>query len=166
MQRQIQDLLEHFESLQKKIVDPELVMDQSRYKEVAKEFKRVEPIVELYRELESCQVGLADTQEILEDDQTDEEMLEMAQLESDELQQKIADLEQKLEIKLLPKDPLDERNIIVELRAGAGGDEAALFVADLYRMYARFAEKCGWRHEILTSNETGVGGFKELSFRS
>ena len=80
MQRQIEDLLEHFESLQRKIVDPELVMDQSRYKEVAKEFKRVEPIVELYRELESCQVGLNDTQEILDDDETDEEMLEMASL--------------------------------------------------------------------------------------
>ena len=140
MQRQIEDLLEHFDSLQRKIVDPELVMDQSRYKEVAKEFKRVEPIVEIYRELESCQVGLKDTQEILDDDETDEEMLEMAELEAQELQYKIEHLEQKLEIMLLPKDPLDERNIIVELRAGAGGDEAGLFVADLYRMYARYAE--------------------------
>ena len=164
MQRQIQDLLEHFDSLQQKIVDPDLVMDQTRYKEVAKEFKRVEPIVELYRELESCQIGLNDTREILEDDETDDEMLEMAELEAEELQQKIEVLEQKLEIMLLPKDPLDERNIIVELRAGAGGDEAGLFVADLYRMYSRFAEKCGWKHEILTSSETGVGGFKELSF--
>ena len=80
MQRQIQDLLEHFDSLQQKIVDPELVMDQTRYKEVAKEFKRVEPIVELYRELESCQIGLNDTREILEDDETDDEMLKWRSL--------------------------------------------------------------------------------------
>lgn len=164
MKRQIQDLLKHFESLKQKVVDPDLVMNQERYKEVAREFKRVEPIVELYRKIEACRKGYEDAQEILEADHEDQEMLELAQMESDELYLKIQTLEQELEIRLLPKDPLDERNIIVELRAGAGGDEAGLFVSDLYRMYSRYAEKCGWKHEILTSHETGVGGFKELSF--
>lgn len=164
MKRQIQDLLNHFESLQQKIVDPDLVMDQQRYKEVAREFKRVEPIVDLFKKLEACRKGYSDALEILEDASDDEDMLELAEIESEELRLKILQLEQDLEIMLLPKDPLDERNIIVELRAGAGGDEAGLFVADLYRMYSRYAEKCGWKHEILTSSDTGVGGFKELSF--
>lgn len=164
MEKQIQDLLDHYEQIKTMMSDPEVVTDQSRYREIAREFKRCEPIVKTYHSLEKTRTGLQDAREILEDPDADSEMVELAQMEKEELEPQLEQLEKDLELLLLPPDPLDDKNIIMELRAGAGGDEAGLFVADLFRMYSRYADKVGWKTETLSTSETGVGGFKELSF--
>lgn len=121
------------------------------------------PIVEAYNEYKQCKQNIEDSLMMLEEE-SDEEMRELAKEELNESKARVEELEQELKILLLPKDPNDDKNVIVEIRAGAGGDEAALFAADLYRMYCKFAESNHWKVDTMNSNENGIGGFKEIVF--
>lgn len=145
------------------MADPAVVADYSQLKVYAQERAELEPIVEAYRALKSVDADLAETRALLEEE-TQPEMRELAQEEIDRLEARREALQQELRRLLLPKDPRDERNVIVEIRAGEGGEEAALFAADLFRMYARYAENHGWDVELLSANQTGIGGFKEVIF--
>jgi peptide chain release factor 1 len=143
-------------------VDPELLNNQSRYIEVAKEHRRFGPIIEKSKEYISVQEQIDDDNEILAGN--DPELKGIAQAEIVELEETLSELEKGLKVLLLPHDPTDNKNTIIEVRAGTGGDEAALFAADIYRMYSRFAERNGWKYEVMESNAIGIGGFKEVIF--
>lgn len=151
----------HHKELEQLISDPELLKDKKRYKETMQEFSHVSETVECYRNYQKAQQEYQGALELVEAE-SDGEMKELAQEEADSLKETLADLEKKLKVLLVPRDPLDGKNIIMEVRAGTGGDEAALFAADLFRMYSRYAEVQGWKVEILSANETGIGGFKEI----
>jgi peptide chain release factor 1 len=142
--------------------NPDVANDYSRYAELARQENEMQPVVAAYREWLRTRKELADAQAMAEGD--DPDLAEMARAEVDPLQKKIETLEQQLKEMLIPKDPHDERDVIVEIRAGAGGDEAGLFAADLYRMYTRYAEDHHWKVEVVYENETGIGGFKEVTF--
>jgi peptide chain release factor 1 len=156
--------LEHVElrymDLEKQLSDPDIVSHQKKYVQVSKEHADLGKVVNVFRELKSAILQIEDNTELLEDD--DPEMREMAQIEIAELKQRQETLTSDIKILLLPKDPLDEKNILLEIRAGTGGEEAALFAADLFRMYTRFAEIHKWTIKILNMNETGIGGMKEV----
>lgn len=154
---------EKYESLGHKISDPEVISDQKLWMKLSKEYAEITSIVEKYRAYKNVLTGIEESKEIIQEG-GDPEFVEMAKMELSELQDQVGILEEELKILLLPKDPNDDNNIIVELRAGAGGDEAGLFAAELMRMYIRYAEGRGWKVEMLDSNETGVGGIKEASF--
>ncbi len=149
-----------FAELSEKLSDPELVTDREKYAQIAREHAELEKIVEAYREYKRVLKEISENKELLEDG--DEEIRELAREELKRLQERAEALEKEIPLLLLPKDPNDEKNIILEIRAGAGGEEAALFAADLLRMYARYAERKGWKIQILSANETGLGGFKEV----
>lgn len=153
-----------YNDLSQKIADPEIINDQNQWKKLVIEHADLEEIVTKYRQYKEAQTGLEGADEILRDRDSDEELKEMAKMEISELEEEIANLEEELKVLLLPKDPNDDKNVIVEIRAGAGGDEAGLFAADLFRMYTRYAENMGWRTELLSGNDTGIGGFKEVIF--
>jgi len=154
------DQLEHkFERLTAQLSDPDVIADSARFTKTAKERAQLEPIVETYREFKRVQAELRGNEELL--GEKDEEMRAMAKEELARLRPLLAELQSKLEILLLPKDPNDERNVILEVRAGAGGDEAGLFGAELLRMYLRFAERRGWKAEIADISDGGAGGIKE-----
>lgn len=157
-------VFEHrYEELTMKLYDPQTAGDRELYASLMKEHKEIEPIVETYRAYRHCEADLAGAKELLEEaDQR--ELREMAQEEIKEKSETLSQLEEQLKILLLPKDPNDEKNVIVEIRGGAGGEEAALFAYNLYRMYTSYAEKKGWKTEIVSLNETELGGFKEVSF--
>ena len=146
MNERLESLLRRYGELSALIQDPELVKDQRRYRDLMKEYSQL------------------DDAKALAQNEKDPEMREMAREESRNLELQFADAEDRLKFLLIPRDPLDEKNIIMEIRAGTGGEEAALFAADLYRMYSRFAETRGWKFEIMNSNETELGGFKEIVF--
>ena len=150
-----------YKELTMKVSDPEIIADQSRWQKYAKELGETEPIVKKYEEYKKVKENIAENKEILGDNSFDDELKELAKMELSELEPQIAPLEAELKILLLPKDPNDEKNVILEVRAGTGGDEAALFGADLLRMYSRYAERAGWKTEIMELNETGIGGVKE-----
>ncbi|XOQ48863.1 MAG: peptide chain release factor 1 [Eubacteriales bacterium] len=153
-----------YEELGQKLYDPSVLADQAMYTELMKEYKNIAPIVEKYREYLKAVQTVQDSKELLEESGLDRELKDMAE---EELQTAKADIErcsEELKILLLPRDPNDERNVIVEIRGGAGGEEAALFSAVLFRMYSMYAESRGWKTEILNANETELGGFKEISF--
>ncbi len=153
-----------YEELNQKLYDPSVLANQALYTELMKEHKNITPIVEKYREYKGACQTMQDTRELLEEGGLDKELKEMA---DEEFQQAKADIErcsEELKILLLPRDPNDDRNVIVEIRGGAGGEEAALFSGVLYRMYSMYAEARGWKTEILNLNETELGGFKEVSF--
>lgn len=152
-----------FESLGHKISDPEVIADQKTWMKLSKEYAEITPIVEKYRLYKDALEGIEESKEIIADGD-DPEFVEMAKMELSELEEQVELLAEELKILLLPKDPNDDSNIIVELRAGAGGDEAGLFAAELMRLYIRYAEHRRWKVEMLDSNETGVGGIKEASF--
>lgn len=154
---------EKYESLGHKISDPEVIADHQVWMKLSKEYAEITPIVEKYRVYKELKQGIAESKEIIADG-SDAELVEMAKMELDELQDQMPGLENDLKLLLLPKDPNDDNNIIVELRAGAGGDEAGLFAAELMRLYIRYAEGRRWKVEMLDSHETGVGGIKEASF--
>jgi len=158
----LKEIIAHSKSLETQMTDPGLMNDQSRYIDVAKEHSRLEPIVEKAREFVSTQDQIDDDNEILAGD--DAELKELAQAEIEELGEALSELEKELKVLLLPHDPTDDKNTIIEVRAGTGGDEAALFAADIYRMYTRFAERSGWKYEVMESNSIGIGGFKEIIF--
>lgn len=153
-------ILEKYEELSKKVSDPEIIADQPVWQKHIKEMGEMEPIVKKYREYKSAKQGIDEAKEILEMED-DAELKEMAKMELTELEDGINQIEDELKVLLLPKDPNDEKNVILEVRAGTGGDEAALFGQDLLRMYLRYAERNRWKAEILELNDTGIGGIKE-----
>lgn len=157
-------LEEKYEDLSEKISDPEVINDQNLWKKLIKEHSNLEEIVVKYREYKKVEEGLSEAKEIIRDKNADEELREMAKMELHDLEDQIGSLEDELKILLLPKDPNDDKDVIVEIRAGAGGDEAGLFAADLFRMYTRYAESVGWKVEMMSANDTGVGGYKEVIF--
>ena len=154
---------EKYEELSKKIIDPEVIANTMEWQKLAKEHAEIEPIVMKYREYTKVKKTLEEDKEILKE-KLDDEMRELLKEEVAENEAKLQQLEEELKILLIPKDPNDEKNVIVEIRAGAGGDEAGLFAGDLFRMYSRYAERKGWKVELMSSNPQGVGGFKEVIF--
>ena len=150
-----------FEELEQELAQPDIFNDQERYKKVSKAHADLGEVVRVFREHKQLSAELEDNREMLED--SDPDIQEMAKAEITEIEEKLPQLEEQLKILLLPKDPMDEKNIILEIRAGTGGDEAALFAADLYRMYTRYAEANKWKAEEMSSNATGSGGLKEVS---
>ena len=147
--------------LEERISDPSLVKDMTRYREVLQEHSRLKETADEYDRYKKIVADIADTRSLI-DAETDSEMKEMAREELHGLQDRKKELENRLKILLVPPDPLDQKNIIMEIRAGTGGEEAALFAADLYRMYMRLAETRKWKSEVLSISETGIGGFKEI----
>lgn len=156
-------LVEKFEELEKKIIDPEIMKDMNVWQKLAKEHGDMKPIVEKYREYSKHKKELEENKEMLKES-LDEEMKELVKEEISELEDSIEKEEQDLKILLLPKDPNDEKNVFMEVRAGTGGDEAGLFAEDLLRMYRMFADKQKWKTEIMSISEQGVGGIKEVVF--
>lgn len=152
-----------YEELNLKLYDPQSAADRELYAALMKEHKEITPIVEAYRAYQGCVKSLAEAKELLEET-SEKELRELAQEEIRENSELLARLEEQMKLLLLPKDPNDEKNVIVEIRGGAGGEEAALFAANLYRMYSMYAEKKGWKTELVNLNETELGGFKEVSF--
>ncbi|NPB09697.1 MAG: peptide chain release factor 1 [Thermodesulfobacteria bacterium] len=158
--KKLDDVEKRFEELTEKLADPAVVNDRTKYTQIAREHSELSEIVETYRNYKKILAEIEGNRELLED--SDEELAKLAREELKELEQKAEELEKRLMFLLLPKDPNDEKNIMLEIRAGTGGEEAALFAADLFRMYSRYAERKGWDVEILDVNPTGLGGYKEI----
>jgi len=150
-----------YEDLGLQLSDPKIVNDQENYRKVAKQHRDMEPTVEKFRDYRKLRDAVADARAMLTE--SDADMREMAQAELDELEPKLATTEEELKVLLLPKDPNDDKNIVLELRAGTGGDEASLFVAEVFRMYLRFAEQHKWKVEILSQTDSDVGGLKDIT---
>ena len=163
MLKKLEVLEDKYKELTEKISDPEIINDQKTWQKYMKEHADLEPIVMKYREYTNVLQSIADSKEILQEE-SDEELRELAKMELSEMEDMVEPLESELKILLLPKDPNDDKNVIVEIRGGAGGDEAALFAGDLFRMYSRYAERRRWKMELLSASDTGVGGYKEVSF--
>ena len=164
MFQKLEAVEKRFEELTQKISDPEVIANQNEWREFMKEHAELEPIVEKYREYKKVQKQFDDAKEIVEDSSTDKELKDLAELEMMEAKEKLPKIEEEIKILLIPKDKDDDKNVICEIRAGAGGEEAALFAGTLFRMYSMYAEKKHWKLEILNENETGLGGYKEISF--
>ncbi|HNU94781.1 MAG TPA: peptide chain release factor 1 [Bacillota bacterium] len=160
MFEKLREIEARYDELESEMADPEIIADQPRYKKVTKAHSDLEDIVARYRELKKVMSEIQSTQEMLRD-KLDSELRELAEAELASLEEDKSSLEEKLKVLLLPSDPLDEKNVIMEIRAGTGGDEAALFAGDLFRMYSRYAERNGWQIESMSSNPTELGGFKE-----
>jgi peptide chain release factor 1 len=159
----LEDMLAKYEELMAELNDPQLALDQARYKMVMKEQANLSPIVEAYRAYKKAQETIEESEDML-GCESDEEMRELLKEELAGAKEEMASLEEKLKILLLPKDPNDDRNVVMEIRAGAGGDEAALFAAELYRMYVHYAESRRWKTEMVAVNEIGIGGMKSVTF--
>jgi peptide chain release factor 1 len=150
-----------YEELSTKVSDPEIINDQPVWQKHIREMSEMEPIVNKYKEYKKTKDQLADTKTMLDEGGMDEELKELAKMELSELEDSLEQLSSELQVALLPKDPNDDKNVILEIRAGTGGDEAALFGSDLLRMYLRYAERRHWKAEIMEMNDTGIGGIKE-----
>ena len=159
----LEDLLIRYEEVMGELQEPDVANDPERFKKLMKEQSDLAPIVAAYKEYKQCRQNVEDSLAILEEE-SDEEMRELAKEEMNDSKARIEELERELKILLLPKDPNDDKNVIVEIRAGAGGDEAALFAVEIYRMYAHYAETRRWKTEMISLNENGIGGFKECVF--
>ncbi len=159
----LEDLLHHFEEIMSELAEPNVANNQERFRSLMKEQSDLTPIVEAYKEYKKSKQDIEDSLALL-DEETDEDMKEMLKEELASAKKRVEELEQKLKILLLPKDPNDDKNVIVEIRAGAGGDEAALFAAEIYRMYVHYAESQRWKVELLSVDEIGIGGMKEVNF--
>ena len=159
----LEDLLIRFEEIMSELNEPNVTDDQNRFRKLMKEQSDLQPLVDAYKEYKECKQTEADSLEMLEAE-SDEEMRELLKEELSDAKKRIEELEAKLKILLLPKDPNDDKNVIVEIRAGAGGDEAALFAAELYRMYVHYAESRRWKVETMEVDETGIGGMKSVNF--
>lgn len=153
-----------YEEINQSLCDAEIIADQNKYKALMKEYKSLTPVVEKYREYKKEEENLNEAKEILSESGADKDLKEMAEAEMESAKENIEKISEELKILLLPKDPNDERNVIIEIRGGAGGEEAALFAGALFRMYNMYAQERRWKAEILNSNETQLGGFKEISF--
>ena len=150
-----------YEELTHALASPEIMSDSARFQKTAKAHSEIAPVVEKYREYKDLTRGIAESKAVLADEK-DAEMRAYAQEELDKLEPRVAQIEEDLKVLLLPKDPNDEKNVVLEIRAGTGGDEATLFAAELFRMYTRFAEMKRWKVEVLSSSDSSVGGLKEV----
>ncbi|MCD8370644.1 MAG: peptide chain release factor 1 [Clostridiales bacterium] len=157
----LDDILIHFEEIMNALNEPNVAEDPARFRKLMKEQADLTPLVETYRAYRKAKQDIEDSLLLL-DEESDEEMRELAKEELADAKKRVEDLERELKVLLLPKDPNDDKNIILEIRAGAGGEEAALFAAELYRMYVNYAESQRWKVEIISLNESGIGGFKEV----
>ncbi len=156
----LEDVVDRFREVEGLLSDPAIISDQKRYRDLAKEHADLSEVVAVYRKYKQVCGDIEGNRELLQD--SDPEMKELAKAELPELEEEQKELEEQLRLLLLPKDPNDDKNIILEIRAGTGGDEAALFAADLFRMYNRYADRNGWKVEMMSSSETDGGGFKEV----
>jgi peptide chain release factor 1 len=163
VEQQFEQILSRFDELTDQLTDETVLKDPKRYRQVARERKELEETVEVVKRLQDVQRTLDDNKRVI-DAGDDPELVELAKAEMADLEDETARLEEKLRVMLVPKDPNDSRNTIVEIRAGSGGEESALFAADLLRMYSRFIENKSWKLELMSSNETGIGGLKEVVF--
>ena len=159
----LEDLLIRLEEILSELQEPDVANDPNRFRKLMKEQNELTPIEEAYKEYKSCKQTIEESLEML-DEETDEDMRELAKEELNDSKKRVEELEQELKILLLPKDPNDEKNVIVEIRAGAGGDEAALFAAEIYRMYLHYAESKHWKVELVECEEIGIGGMKNVTF--
>ena len=159
----LESIEQRYNEVLEELSSPSVANDQNTFKKLMKEQSDLTPIVEAYRQYKNDKQTIEDSLEMLSEE-SDEELKEMAKEELSSAKKDLEEIEEKLKVLLLPKDPNDDKNVVVEIRAGAGGDEAALFAAELYRMYCRFAERNGWKTELISLNEMGIGGFKEVVF--
>ncbi len=159
----LQEIEEKYEALAEEINDPDVIADQTEWQKRMKEYSELTPVVEKYRAYAKTKQAVAESRQMLEE-KHDDAFRELVKEELAEQKERLEILEKELTLLLLPKDPNDEKNVIVEIRGGAGGEEAALFAGDLFRMYARYAERRKWKLEIMNSSESDLGGFKEISF--
>ncbi len=159
----IEDILRKYEDITMELNEPSVIADQERFRKLMKEQKNLEPLVECYNEYKKCKETIEESLSML-DEESDPGMKEMLKEELQAAKDRVPELESQLKILLLPKDPNDDKNVIVEIRAGVGGDEAALFAADMYRVYTRYAERQGWRVETMSVEDIGIGGIKTVSF--
>src|SRR4249920_1907718 len=150
-----------YDELNRALASPDIVSDSQRYQKTAKAHSEIAPIVEKYREFKDLTRGIEESKGLLEGE-TDPEMLAYAHEELAQLEKRVHEVEEDLKVLLLPKDPNDEKNVVLEIRAGTGGDEATLFAAEIFRMYCRFAETQHWRVEVTSLSESSVGGLKEV----
>ena len=160
----LQGIEDKLEKINSSLCDPEVVSNQEEYKKLMREAKTLTPIVEKFREYKKANSDLTEAKEMLADSSLDKEFRDMASEEATKAQKKTEELKEELKVLLLPKDPNDYKNVIVEIRGGAGGEEAALFAGSLFRMYSMYAERKGWKTEIMNENPTELGGYKEISF--
>jgi len=163
MFEKLAEMEKKYEEISRRLSEPDIVSDNKLYTQLMKEFKNMTPIIEKYREYTGAEQSMEEAREILSEG-GDKELREMAQEEFEESKAAIEELTQELKVLLLPKDPNDDKNVIIEIRGGAGGEEASLFANSLYRMYTMYAETHGWKQEVLSANPTELGGFKEISF--
>ena len=159
----LEDLLIRLEEILSELQEPHVASDKNRFRKLMKEQNDLTPIVEAYKEYKTCKQAIEDSLQMLEEE-SDEEMRELAKEELNDSKARVEELERELKILLLPKDPNDDKNVVVEIRAGAGGDEAALFAAEIYRMYIHYAESRRWKVELVECEEIGIGGMKNVTF--
>lgn len=159
----LEELVDKLDTINNQLTDPDVVTDQNKFRKLMKEQSDLVPIVYKYKEYKDAKTTIEDSLEILEEE-NDEELREMAKEEMNDAKSRLETIEQELKILLLPKDPNDSKNVIVEIRAGAGGDEAALFAYEIYRMYQKYVDQFKWKVELMSVNENGIGGFKEAVF--
>ena len=159
----LEDIVIRLDEILNELQEPDVANDQNRFRKLMKEQAELTPIAEAYKEYRTCKQNIADSLEILEEE-SDDEMRELAKEELNESKARVEELEKELKILLLPKDPNDDKNVVVEIRAGAGGDEAALFAAEIYRMYVHYAESRRWKVELVECEEIGIGGMKNVTF--
>lgn len=163
MIEKVKSLIDRFEEIGEELSEPDVVSDMKKYQALNREYRNLQPIVQKYLAYKKIADQIKDDQEILKNSD-DEDLLEIARAELDELEAQKAALEEEIKILLIPRDPMDEKNVIVEIRAGTGGEEAGLFVGDLFRMYSRYVERMGWKLEVMDSHPQEIGGFKEIIF--
>ena len=159
----LEDTVNRYEDITAELGNPDVVNDQNRFRKLMKEQSSLAPLIAAYTEFKNCKQTNEDSLQLL-DEESDEELKELAKEELNEAKKRVEELENEIKILLLPKDPNDDKDIIVEIRAGAGGDEAALFAAELFRMYTHYVESKGWKVEVVNADETGIGGMKEIEF--
>jgi peptide chain release factor 1 len=160
MFERLEQIAARYEELGREMASDEVINDHEKYQKIAKQHRDLQPVVDGFREYQQTKQGIADAQTMLAE--TDPDIRAMAEEELAQLEERLPKIEEDLKLKLLPKDPNDEKNVILEIRAGTGGDEASLFAAEVFRMYSRFAEQHRWKVEILSSSESGIGGMKEV----
>lgn len=164
MIEKLRQMYDRYEDINQKLMDPNVINDNEQYKLLMKEHKNLTPIVEKYLEFKKTKDNFDDAKKTLDEGGIDRDFKEMVQAEYDESREQLEKINEEMKVLLLPRDPNDERNVIIEIRGGAGGDEAALFAGSLMRMYSMYAESKRWKFELLNANETGLGGYKEVSF--
>jgi peptide chain release factor 1 len=160
MFERLEQIEARYEDLSRQLADPEVLGDHEKYQKIAKQHRDLEPVVEKFRDYRQVKTGLADARAML--NESDPDLRAMAQEEIAQLEEREPKIEEELKLLLLPKDPNDEKNVVLEIRAGTGGDEASLFAAEIFRMYTRFAEQHRWKVEVLSSSDSSVGGLKEV----